>query len=173
MRNAGANMKMKTKLLVLMAVVFIVTVFNGITSIIELQSNNETALNSLETTLRSDYDDMIKGQVENVISLTQTIYDQYKAGTYTEDEAKKLAADEIRSLRYGESGYFWVDTYEGDNVVLLGKDTEGKNRMDAADSNNFKMVKGFIEGAISNPDAGFYEDYYFPANCNNKLDTLH
>lgn len=162
MRNAGANMKMKTKLLVLMAVVFIVTVFNGITSIIELQSNNETALNSLETTLRSDYDDMIKGQVENVISLTQTIYDQYKAGTYTEDEAKKLAADEIRSLRYGKSGYFWVDTYEGDNVVLLGKDTEGKNRMDAADSNNFKMVKGFIEGAISNPDAGFYEDYYFP-----------
>ena len=24
------------------------------------------------------------------------------------------------------------------------------------------MVKGFIEGAISSPDDGFYEDYYFP-----------
>ncbi len=161
MGNKRANMKMKTKLLILMIVVFLVTVFNSIISIIELKSNNTAALDSLETTLRADYDGMIKGQVENVISLTQTIYDKYKAGTYTEDEAKKLAADEIRSLRYGDSGYFWVDTYEGNNVVLLGKDTEGKNRMDTVDSNNFKMVKGFIEGAINNPDAGFYEDYYF------------
>lgn len=160
--NGIANMKMKTRLFILMVLVFCVTVLNGVISVVELKNNNTAALNSLETTLRSDYDNMIKGQVENVISLTQAIYDQYKAGTYTEDQAKKLAADEIRTLRYGDSGYFWVDTYEGDNVVLLGKDTEGKNRMDAVDSNNFKMVKGFIEGAVNNSEAGFYEDYYFP-----------
>ena len=46
---------------------------------------------------------------------------------YTEEEAKKLAADEIRQLRYGDAGYFWVDQYDGTNVVLLGNDTEGTN----------------------------------------------
>ena len=46
--------------------------------------------------------------------------------------------------------------------MLLGKDTEGKNRLDTVDSNNFAMVKGFIDGAKASPDEGFYEDYYFP-----------
>ena len=42
---------------------------------------------------------------------------------------KKVAADEVREMRYGDSGYFWVDESDGTNVVLLGSDTEGTNRM--------------------------------------------
>ena len=58
------------------------------------------ALETLEADERASYDEQIKQQVDNVISLCQTIYDQYQAGVYTEEEAKKLAADEIRQLRY-------------------------------------------------------------------------
>lgn len=93
----------------------------------QLQSK---ALETLEADERASYDEQIKQQVDNVISLCQTIYDQYQAGVYTEEEAKKLAADEIRQLRYGDAGYFWVDQYDGTNVVLLGNDTEGTNRME-------------------------------------------
>ena len=28
----------------------------------------------------------------------------------------------LRQIRYNKEGYFWADTYEGVNVVLLGKD---------------------------------------------------
>lgn len=27
-------------------------------------------------------------------------------------------------MRYGETGYFWIDQSDGTNVVLLGSDTE-------------------------------------------------
>ena len=56
----------------------------------QLQSK---ALETLEADERASYDEQIKQQVDNVISLCQTIYDQYQAGVYTEEEAKKLAAE--------------------------------------------------------------------------------
>ena len=102
----------------------------------QLQSK---ALETLEADERASYDEQIKQQVDNVISLCQTIYDQYQAGVYTEEEAKKLAADEIRQLRYGDAGYFWVDQYDGTNVVLLGNDTEGTNRMETKDANGYQV----------------------------------
>ncbi len=166
--NKSINVKMKTQLLILMTVVFLVTIFNGIMNTVELRNNNAEALKLMETTFRSDNDNLIKTQVENAISLTQAVYDKYKAGDYTEDEAKKVAADEIRKLRYGESGYFWIDTYDGNNVVLLGKDTEGTNRMDAVDSNNYKYMQAIINGAVKDPDNGTFTDYMFPKEGEEK-----
>lgn len=154
-------MKVKVKLILLAVLVFCITVFTSGYSIYSINANNKDILESMETELRVDYDSMIKSQVENVVSLTQSVYDKYKTGEYTYEEAEKNAADLIRNLRYGEDGYFWVDTYEGDNVVLLGNKTEGTNRMDTVDSNGFKMVAGFIDGAKQNIKDGYYEDYYF------------
>ena len=88
------------------------------------------------------------------------IYAKYEAGEYTEEEAKKMSADLIRGISYGENGYFWVDTLEGDCIVLLGKDTEGTNRYDAADVNGFKMIQAII--AAAQEEGGGYVDYYFP-----------
>lgn len=110
--------------------------------------------------MRESYDELIKQQVENVISLCQVIYDKYQAGEYTEDEAKKIAADEIRALRYGEGGYFWVDQYDGTNVVLLGSQTEGTNRMETKDADGYQMVKEIIRIG-QEPDGG-YTDYVYP-----------
>lgn len=118
------------------------------------------ALETLEADERASYDEQIKQQVDNVISLCQTIYDQYQAGVYTEEEAKKLAADEIRQLRYGDAGYFWVDQYDGTNVVLLGNDTEGTNRMETKDANGYQMVKEIIR--VGQEADGGYTDYVFP-----------
>ena len=117
-----SNLKVKTQLIILITVVFAVTFFSSVMSLHELKVSSEESAATLEATLRSDYDEMIKGQVENALSLVQTIYSQYRSGDYTKEEAEKLAADEIRKLRYGDSGYFWIDTYDGDNVVLLGKE---------------------------------------------------
>ena len=99
-------------------------------------------------------------QVDNVISLCQSIYNRYEKGEYTLDEAEKLAADQIRDLRYGNNGYFWVDTYDGTNVVLLGNDTEGTNRMDAVDTNGFAYMQAII--SAGRQENGGFTDYVFP-----------
>ena len=154
-------MKLKVKLSLLVVLVFCVTIFTSLYSIYSIHENNQDLLITMEASLRSDYDEMIKMQVENVLSLTQSIYDKYKNGEYSYDEAEKIAADTIRNLHYGENGYFWVDTYEGVNVVLLGSATEGTNRMDTQDSNGFKMLESFIKGSKENVSDGYYENYYF------------
>ena len=74
--------------------------------------------------------------------------------------AEKLAADQIRDLRYGNNGYFWVDTYDGTNVVLLGNDTEGTNRMDAVDTNGFAYMQAII--SAGRQENGGFTDYVFP-----------
>ena len=105
MNNIKVQTKMIMVILATMAALVLCTIFSA-QSMMELQSR---ALETMETDERDSYDEQIKQQVDNVISLCQTIYDQYQEGVYTEAEAKKLAADEIRQLRYGDSGYFWID----------------------------------------------------------------
>ncbi|MCH4190721.1 MAG: methyl-accepting chemotaxis protein [Butyrivibrio sp.] len=155
------KMTVKMKMIILTVVVIAVTIALSLIGFMNIVKDNQIAANEQEQTLRDDYDNMIKDQVGNVISLIQTYYDEYQNGTCTLDEAEKNAADRVRALRYGDNGYFWIDTYDGVNVVLLGKDTEGTNRLDTKDSNGFAMVKGFIDGAKQNPADGFFEDYYF------------
>ena len=72
----------------------------------------------------------------------------------------KQAADKVRALRYGVDGYFWVDLSDGTNVVLLGNDIEGTNRLATEDVTGFRMVKDFIEGAVA--QGSYYCDYQYP-----------
>ena len=154
------NIKVRTKLIIVMLTAMIALILCAVVSNVSMSGMGEDALTIIEDDMRTSYDEQIKYQVDNVISLCQTIYDKYEAGEYTLEEAKKLAADEIRELRYGNGGYFWVDTYEGVNVVLLGNDTEGTNRMNAVDATGY----GFIQAIISagKQEDGGYTDYQYP-----------
>ena len=154
------NVKVQTKLIIVMLATIVALVLCAIISSESMKQLQSKALETLEVDERASYDEQIKQQVDNVISLCQTIYDQYQAGVYTEEEAKKLAADEIRQLRYGDAGYFWVDQYDGTNVVLLGNDTEGTNRMETKDANGYQMVKEIIR--VGQEADGGYTDYVFP-----------
>lgn len=154
------NVKVQTKLIIVMLTTIVALVLCAIISSESMKQLESKALETLEADERASYDEQIKQQVDNVISLCQTIYDQYQAGVYTEEEAKKLAADEIRQLRYGDAGYFWVDQYDGTNVVLLGNDTEGTNRMETKDANGYQMVKEIIR--VGQEADGGYTDYVFP-----------
>lgn len=154
------NVKVQTKLIIVMLATIVALVLRAVISSESMKQLQSKALETLEADERASYDEQIKQQVDNVISLCQTIYDQYQAGVYTEEEAKKLAADEIRQLRYGDAGYFWVDQYDGTNVVLLGNDTEGTNRMETKDANGYQMVKEIIR--VGQEADGGYTDYVFP-----------
>lgn len=154
------NIKVRTKLVIVMVIALIALALCAVISNTSLSGLGNNALDIIENDMRSSYDEQIKAQVDNVISLCQSIYNRYEKGEYTLDEAEKLAADQIRDLRYGNNGYFWVDTYDGTNVVLLGNDTEGTNRMDAVDTNGFAYMQAIIN-AGKQEDGGF-TDYVFP-----------
>jgi len=154
------NLKVKAKMLILVFSIFLTMLIAGVIALVSMQVSANKSLALLESTIRTDYDNNIKEQVNNVVSLLQNIYDDQQAGIYTLEEAQKLSADLVRDLRYKEGGYFWIDTTEGVNVVLLGKDAEGTNRLATKDSNGFEMIKAII-AAGQKPDGG-YTDYMFP-----------
>jgi len=132
----------------------------GVYNIYENIQVNAEEVKQYRVVLYEQFDRSIKLQVETTVSLLQDIYNQQQKGLLPEMEAKKRAADIIRNLRFDKDNYFWVDTTEGVNVVLLGRDQEGKTRYEAKDAKGFTFVKdGFIANGIK-PEGG-YTDYWF------------
>ncbi len=154
------NLKVKNKMLILIISIFITVLVVGTIGLYNLQKTNNESIELLETTIRKDYDINIKQHVDNVISLIDVIYKDHQEGIFTLEEAKKLSADLVRDMRYTDGGYFWIDTVEGNNVVLLGNKTEGTNRLSLKDANGYEMVKEMIRVG-QEPDGGF-TNYVFP-----------
>lgn len=125
-----------------------------------LRNTNAKNLELLELNLRTDFDVNAKYQVQTTISLINTINNLPETDSFGLEDKKKLAADLVRELRYGAEGYFWIDTEEGLNIALLGKDSEGKNRYDMQDSNGNFFIRDIIKNGLQ-PDGGF-SNYFFP-----------
>ena len=87
----------------------------------------------------------LKLETESAITVLANVYKRQQAGEFTEEQAKKLAADLVRQMRYDDgAGYFYIDTYDGVNVVLLGRDSEGKSRINSQDSEGRYYIKEMI-----------------------------
>jgi methyl-accepting chemotaxis protein len=160
------NLKVKTNVLILSTFLLSVAVLMGVISVINQEKVLRANIKTLESSIKQDYDNNIKNQVQNVISLLNGINDKCNAGEYTLEEAKKISADLLRGLTYGDGGYFWADTYEGDNIVLLGKDAEGANRMKAVDVNGYPYMENII--ANGRKEGGGFTEYWFPKTGETK-----
>ncbi|MCI3010396.1 methyl-accepting chemotaxis protein [Clostridium butyricum] len=153
------NLKIRTKINGIIGILIGVIIMTSLISVHQQSKLSNESLNSLENVMRYDYDNQIKNQVDGAITVIKGVYRDYENGKYTEEEAKLLAANLVRQMRYGENGYFWIDTYDGNNVVLLGDSTEGTNRMNSTDVNGYKMIQEII---AKGKNGGGYTDYYFP-----------
>ena len=149
-----------TVLFMCLSISIVLIAFFGVLSVTNIYSISDKQIISMEDRMREDYDEMIKGQVQSIVSLLDPINKQIEEGKLTEKDGKELAASIIRSAKYLESGYFWADTTEGINVVLLGSAVEGTDRRGLADHNGFKIVEKFLE--IGNGKGSGFLDYYFP-----------
>lgn len=159
--------KISTKITLLVIITCIIAGSGiGIFSIINIRQQNAKNINELETTLRVDYDENIKNEVSTMISILQIYYDKYENGEMTLGQAKTLAADVLRKSKYGKDGYFWADTSKGINVVLLGKDSEGKSRYNLQDTKGNYMIQQIINNGMK--DGGGYTDYWFPKSGENE-----
>lgn len=143
-----------TNLLILVVVIGLATV-----SFLALQRSGEENLRELENVMYSQYDTMLQEHVEILITELEGVVNQIEAGVIDETQGRIIAADIIRNAKYGPEGYFWADDTEGNNVVLLGSETEGTNRLELSDAHGTKMIQLMIEAA---ENGGGYTDYYFP-----------
>lgn len=128
-------------------------------SIYNVKVTEQTNVKEYRDVLYDQFDRNVKLEVQTAYSLVQDVYNSQQRGELTEAEAKKKAADLVRNLRFDGENYFWIDTAEGINVVLLGRDTEGKSRYEAKDSEGVLYVQEFIKNGSQ--AGGGYSDYTF------------
>lgn len=113
----------------------------------------------ISKSLRDDFDRLIKSEVETAISMLSNFNEMASKGEISIEEAKGFGIALLREMKYGDGGYFWADTKDGTCIVLLGRDTEGTNRMNAKDSKGNFFIKDIIGNALK---GGGYSNYWFP-----------
>ena len=129
-------------------------------SIMGTINNNSEQSAAYRNRLEADVMEKLKQETEIAISVVDQIHQRELAGAFTEEEAKEYAADLVRNMKYDDgSGYFWVDTYEGVNVVLLGRDTEGQSRWNSVDPNGNYFIQEMI--ANGKKEGGGYTNLMF------------
>jgi PAS domain S-box-containing protein len=153
------NTKTKLLLTLFIASLLALAVLSGI-AVNRMHLLSESALAIEKNALLKDYDLLIKGQVQSVVSLLATLEARAATGKITHIEAQKLGADLVRQLRFQKEGYFWIDTIDGTNVVLLGSSSEGKNRINLQDNQGKFIIREIIKQGRM--DGGGYTDYWFP-----------
>ncbi|MDF2947819.1 MAG: exported protein of unknown function [Bacillales bacterium] len=150
----------KITLVVVINILLAAIVIGGF-SAYTLYNVNEENISNLEENLLYDYDLNIKNATDSLVSSLNSVKEQIKNGNLTKVEGEKIAADIIRNAKYGDGGYFWADTIDGVNVVLLGnKEVEGTSRLALEDKKGTKIIEEFIK--ISKDKGEGYLDYYFP-----------
>ncbi len=154
---------MKTRLMLAIGGVSLVsTLCVGAYFIVSAVRDNHAQLATYRADLEDSVGSQLKGETEVAYGIIEEYYKKQQAGELTEDQAKKEAADRVRDLRYDDGkGYFWIDTVDGNNVVLLGrKDVEGTNRYNAKDPNGFPYIQEINKAAQQ--EGGGFTRWEFP-----------
>ena len=154
---------MKTRLMLAIGGVSLIsTLCIGAYFIVSTVRDNHAQLATYRADLEENVGNQLKGETEVAYGILDEYYKKQQAGELTEEQAKKEAADRVRDLRYdGGNGYFWIDTVDGNNVVLLGrKDVEGTNRFNAKDPNGYPYIQEINKSAQQ--EGGGFTRWMFP-----------
>jgi methyl-accepting chemotaxis protein len=142
-------------------VTFVTVLVLAMTNALTLKSIEKTSVEDYENAMMEGYKTEIKSQVQASLAVIQHYYDEYKAGTYTEDEAKTLAKETVRNMRYRDdgSGYMWID--DTDYILVMHPilpENEGDNRYELEDQNGVMIIQNIMKSAKA---GGGYNEFYF------------
>ncbi|MDF2925695.1 MAG: mcp43 [Paenibacillaceae bacterium] len=128
----------------------------GMYNISMLEKSKDRELERYEADLFTQYDQMIKNEIDTAYYLLEFYYTQAKYNQITVAEAQATARKAAKNLRYGESGYFWIDQTDGMLVAHpILPDQEGTSRIDMKDPDGTELIKGLIEAATTGKDDGY------------------
>ncbi len=145
---------------VILAAVIVTGLVIAISSVVSTVNTTNEQTAAYRSRLLEDCKTELKNETQIAMSVCAVMNARYEAGEMTKEEAMKQAADTIRELKYNDgSGYFWVDTSNGINVVLLGRDTEGQSRWDSVDPNGTYFIQEMIKNGMQ--EGGGYTELMF------------
>lgn len=139
-----------------------------------LDKSKDRELARYETDLFAQYDVMIKNEVDTAYYLLESYQRQASNKIMTDAEAQASARKAIKSLRYGDSGYFWIDQKDGALIAHpISTDQEGTNRLALKDPNGTELIKNIIDAATNGTNAG-YSNYQWekPQDAGTSILTL-
>ncbi len=153
-------MKLKGKLVgAIVGIAVITTALISAIFIHNMITESDRQIEIYRQSLTESVERELKLETESAITVLANVYKRQQAGEFTEEQAKKLAADLVRQMRYDDgAGYFYIDTYDGVNVVLLGRDAEGKSRINSQDTEGKYYIKEMI---ANGRNGGGYTDLMF------------
>jgi methyl-accepting chemotaxis protein len=164
--NAAQSNKRKKGLTLLVTaliglVTFVTILTLALTNGITLKKIEKISVDDYDTAMLEGYKTEIKSQVQSSIAVIQYYYDEYTAGEYTEDDAKYLAKETIRNMRYRDdgSGYMWID--DTDYILVMHPilpQNEGNNRFNLEDQNGVMIIQNIMKSAKA---GGGYNEFYF------------
>lgn len=147
--------------LIICIMVAIPTIGLACLGVFYLRQSMDESMELYEESMTDGYSMEIKSQVQSALSVIEGYYDRSQSGELTEEEAQKMAADAVRSMRYRDdaSGYIWID--RTDYILVehpILTDQEGDDRYDLTDQNGVKVTQNIVATAKA---GGGYNEFYF------------
>ncbi|MCM1039893.1 MAG: methyl-accepting chemotaxis protein [Roseburia sp.] len=147
--------------LIIFCMLAVTIIILGVEGISFLNKSMNQNLSTYEETVGQGYQLEIKSEIQSAIAIVQDYYNRSQAGEMTEEEAKEMAKEVIRGMRYrdDDSGYMWIDDTDY-NLVMhpILPEQEGDNRYDLTDQNGVKIIQNIMKSAEA---GGGYNQFYF------------
>ena len=105
------------------------------------------SLVQLRDSLIRDHEQSIQEIVQIGYHVVEAWHRREASGELSREQAQKGAHDELAQLRYGKSGYFYVQNYDGLTVVSVDASREGRNRLDVLDADGVHIIRDEIAAA--------------------------
>lgn len=115
----------------------------------------------IDSVMRSDIADRTQKVVEIAHSTAAHYYELERSGQMTRKEAQTAALNAIRSMRYDETEYFWVNDM-GPNMVMhpIKPELDGKDLSENADADGKYLFREMVD-VVKESGSGFV-DYKWP-----------
>jgi methyl-accepting chemotaxis protein len=134
----------------------------------ELQNYVSLAIKTVESyhartskdKIKQEVQSYLKNQTDFMLSIMQGEYDKYH-GKVPDDQLKEIIKNAVKSAKYGETGYFWINTLEATIVMHpTNPSLDGKDMNDYKDQNGKRIFFEFAEVAKKQGDG--FVDYVWP-----------
>ena len=122
----------------------------------------QSQANDLRVNYIESQKSLLKIEVSNTIRhINHTIKSLEEISNYTKEQLEKEVLHHIFYFRFGEDGYFFGSTFQGDSLFSNGKITLGNgNIWNLTDPNGVKIIQEQRKAA-NNPEGGFV-NYSWP-----------
>ena len=142
------NMKIRTKLWLIAGL-----------AILGLAATMTASIYRLDTMLIGEKELKTRHLVETAYGVVEHFYNLSRTGGMPENEAKIAALSVIKTVRYDENGYFWVNDMHPSMIMHPDKtELDGKDLSDYKDTNGKRLFAEVVE-TVKNKGAGFV--YYY------------